>query len=60
MSTAAYRTVFGSLDGHRMGSIEIIPLDEAVPIGLWQTVSRPVAVNEQITAAITRAKSGMH
>ena len=24
MSTAAYRTVFGSLDDHRMGSIEII------------------------------------
>lgn len=42
-----------------LGSIEIIPLDEAVPIGLWQTVSRPVAVNEQIAAAISKARQGM-
>lgn len=43
-----------------LGSIEIIPLDEALPIGLWQTVARPVAVNEQIIAAISKAKQGMY
>jgi hypothetical protein len=42
----------------RLGSIEIIPLDETYPIGMWQMVSRPVAINEQIVAAINRAKQG--
>lgn len=40
----------------RCGSIEIIPSDEEYPIGVWQTVSRPVHVNEQIVAAINRAR----
>ncbi len=41
----------------RIGSIEISPLDECRPCGVWQTIARPVQVNEQINAAISRAKS---
>lgn len=40
----------------RLGSIEIIPSDENLPIGVWQTISRPVEVNDQIVAAINRAR----
>jgi hypothetical protein len=40
----------------RSGSIEIIPSHEEYPIGVWQTVARPVAINDQIVAAINRAK----
>src|SRR5690349_6057755 len=32
----------------RLGSIEIIPSDEKLPIGMWQMVARPVEVNDQI------------
>jgi len=42
----------------RVGSIEIIPSDQTLPIGLWQTVARPVQVHEQIHSAITRARQG--
>jgi hypothetical protein len=42
----------------RLGSIEIIPSDDQLPIGLWQTVARPLAVNDQIVAAINRARQG--
>lgn len=42
----------------RLGSVEIIPSEETYPIGLWQTISRPVQVNDQIVAAINRAKQG--
>jgi hypothetical protein len=42
----------------RVGSIEIIPSDENLPIGVWQTIARPVAINDQIVAAINRAKQG--
>lgn len=42
----------------RVGSIEIIPSDEEYPICIWQTVSMPVEINEQIVAAISRAKQG--
>jgi hypothetical protein len=41
-----------------LGSVEIIPADENYPIGLWQTIARPVAINDQIVAAINRAKQG--
>lgn len=41
-----------------LGSIEIIPADPQYPIGLWQTIARPVVVNDQIVAAINRAKQG--
>jgi hypothetical protein len=42
----------------RLGSIEIIPSDQSLPIGVWQTIGRPVMVNDQIVAAINRAKQG--
>lgn len=42
----------------RVGSIEIIPSDEQYPICIWQTVARPVETNDQIVAAINRAKQG--
>jgi len=42
----------------RLGSVEIIPSDEQYPIGLWQTIARPREINEQIVAAINRAKQG--
>jgi hypothetical protein len=41
-----------------LGSIEIIPLDEKQPIGVWQTIARPVKVHEQVIATINRAKQG--
>jgi hypothetical protein len=40
-----------------VGSIEIHPRDESMPVGLWQTIRRPVEVNETIVAAINRAGS---
>lgn len=40
-----------------VGNIEIIPLDENLPIGLWQTVAKPRDVKERLTQAIARAKS---
>jgi hypothetical protein len=41
-----------------VGSIEIIPQDESLPFGIWQTVGRPQQVHEQILATISRAKQG--
>jgi hypothetical protein len=38
-----------------VGSIEIHPRDEAMPVGVWQTIRRPAEVNEAIIAAINRA-----
>lgn len=40
----------------RLGSIEIIPSDEVMPTGLWQTIRRPGFVHQQVLAAIRRAK----
>jgi hypothetical protein len=42
----------------QLGSIEIVPRDETVPPGVWQTVCTPVEVHEQIISAINRAKFG--
>jgi hypothetical protein len=42
----------------RLGSIEITPCDGDCAPGMWNTVARPDVVNEQINAAINRAKSG--
>jgi len=43
-----------------VGSIEIIPADEAVPSAIWQTIAKPKEVLEKLRAAIARAKqSGM-
>lgn len=43
----------------RLGSVEIIPFDDAFPVGLWQTVSRPREVHKVIVQAMRRAKQGM-
>lgn len=43
----------------RLGSVEIIPFDDAYPVGLWQTISRPKDVHRVIVQAIRRAKQGM-
>jgi hypothetical protein len=39
-----------------VGSIEIIPHDEAIPTAVWQTVAKPKEVLERLRGAITRAK----
>jgi hypothetical protein len=39
----------------RVGSIEILPRDESTPSGMWQTIRRPLEVNDAIQAAIHRA-----
>ena len=41
-----------------LGSIEIIPLDDDAPEGVWQTIARPRQVHEQVVAAINKAKQG--
>ena len=41
-----------------LGSIEIIPMDEKYPIGLWQTIRRPAQVREHIVAAMNKARGG--
>jgi hypothetical protein len=42
----------------RLGSIEIIPEDESRPCALWQTIAKPVEVQEKIQRAIRKAKQG--
>ena len=42
----------------RLGSIEVTPCDTECEAGAWNTVAKPDVVNEQINAAINRAKSG--
>jgi hypothetical protein len=42
----------------RLGSIEIVPADEACPAGDWRTIKRPVEVLEMIDATVRRAKQG--
>ncbi|MGD0769462.1 MAG: PH domain-containing protein [Tepidisphaeraceae bacterium] len=39
-----------------VGSIEIIPSDEAMPSAVWQTIARPKEIHQRLQAAITRAK----
>lgn len=41
-----------------LGTLEIIPLKEESPIGLWQTIARPRQVYQTIIQAINRAKQG--
>jgi hypothetical protein len=41
-----------------LGSIEIIPQDENIPIGVWQTIARPRAIHDKLVATINRAKQG--
>ena len=54
--TRLHRTVREKLTS--VGTIEIIPADENLPISYWNTVPRPKHVQEQIVAAINRAKQG--
>jgi len=39
-----------------IGSLEIYPMDEMRPAGLWQTIARPRQVHASVIAAINRAK----
>jgi hypothetical protein len=41
-----------------VGSIEVIPADDSIPVGTWQTVSKPAQVREVIVATVNRAKQG--
>ena len=42
----------------RLGTIEIIPDDEKIPVAQWQMVAKPLVVHDQIIAAVNRAKQG--
>jgi hypothetical protein len=42
----------------RLGSIEIVPVDDSCPPSVWQTVRRPAEVHAKIQATIERAKQG--
>jgi len=42
----------------RLGSIEIVPSDEAYPPNVWQTVRRPEEVHRIVQSTIDRAKQG--
>ena len=41
-----------------LGSIEIIPLADDAPEGVWQTISKPRVVHEKLVATINKAKQG--
>jgi len=41
-----------------LGSVEIIPQEEERPCALWQTIAKPVEINDRLNAAIRKAKSG--
>jgi hypothetical protein len=56
---ARTRLIFSSRERlTRLGSIEIIPMQDDAPEGLWQTISKPRAIHEQIVATINKAKQG--
>jgi hypothetical protein len=56
---ARTRVIFSSRERLlRLGSIEIIPMHEDEPEGVWQTIARPKEVHEQVVAAINKARSG--
>jgi hypothetical protein len=42
----------------RLGSIEIIPVDDSCPTSVWQTVNKPAEVQAKIQSTIDRAKQG--
>lgn len=42
----------------RLGSIEIIPVDDSCPPSTWQTVRRPAEVHAKVQATIERARQG--
>lgn len=39
-----------------LGSIELIPSEEDIAVGMWQTVARPRDVREKIQRAVAKAK----
>jgi hypothetical protein len=41
-----------------VGTIEIIPADESLPVANWQTIPKPTQVHELVVATINRAKQG--
>jgi hypothetical protein len=41
-----------------LGSVEVIPQEEDMPIVLWQTVGNPGGLKERLQQAVARAKSG--
>jgi hypothetical protein len=41
-----------------LGTIELIPTEEEIAVGLWQTVDRPKWVRERVQQAVAKAKSG--
>jgi hypothetical protein len=56
---ARTRIVFTSRERlTRLGTIEIIPSAEEIPVAQWQMIARPRPVHDQIVAAINRAKQG--
>jgi hypothetical protein len=44
----------------RLGSIEVHPKEapDGLPVGIWQTISKPIQVHEQIVAAMRRSHCG--
>jgi hypothetical protein len=42
-----------------VGTIEIVPQDDAEPFGIWQAVPHPREVHEQVVATLRRAKQGL-
>ena len=42
----------------RLGSIEILPVDDSCPPSVWQTVNKPAEVQAKIQSTIDRAKQG--
>ena len=51
VSTLAERTIF-------RGTLELIPMDESFPIGVWQTIRKPAEVQRRIRAAIQKSQTG--
>jgi len=41
-----------------IGSIEVIPLADDAPEGVWQTIAKPRQVHEQLVASINKARQG--
>lgn len=40
-----------------LGNMEIIPQDDQMPVGIWQTLSEPTEILERVQRAIAKAKS---
>jgi hypothetical protein len=42
-----------------IGSIEIIPIDDTQPVGIWQTIARPREAHRVISSTLSRARQGV-